>query len=144
MIELKYSIYLWSFKSDVHEYWIGSPLGLKQFWFFDHWSDDFYYRGCLGSSMVFMFLFVAQIFTLVISLASIFSANRVLALLPVLSCLTTIALMSGIGTCLLGRHWWGSYDSGYFLTYPAVLLFLLAFTLLFISKTKRLESPQKH
>jgi hypothetical protein len=75
-------------------------------------------------------MFAAQVLTLVTGVASIFVRNRFLASFPVITCATVIGLMTYALQVLLKRNFaLITPGPGYWLTYPSVLLFLLAFVL---------------
>jgi hypothetical protein len=142
MIEQSYSIYYWSFKADEQHYWVHSYTGDRQYWLYDYWFNDYYaYATYPGLSWVLIFMFIAQILTLVTGIASIFVSSRIVSLIPIISCLTTIALMvhvnMRISENLVGRF---SYQQGYWLTYPSLFLFLYAFIFhLYSSREKTLH-----
>jgi hypothetical protein len=122
------SLYYWSFKIDVQHYWLGSPTGFSQYWFHDYWFST-YVDTYSGLSWVLVFMFMAQILTLVTGIASIFTSNRIVALIPIILCPTTIALMLHVKIKVSETPGFFSYQQGYWLTYPSMSLFLLSFIL---------------
>lgn len=108
-----------------------------EYWFYDYWVKEYAYKSELP--LVFVFMLVAQILTLISGVASVFLNKRILALAPAILCPMVTALMVYVGTSL--RSWEISYQQGYWLTYPSMLLFIAAFTLSLLSH-KKFKKPK--
>lgn len=106
-----------------------------EYWFYDYWVKEYAYRSELP--LVFVFMLVAQILTLITGVASVFLNKRILALAPAILCPMVTALMVYVGTSF--RSWEISYQQGYWLTYPSMLLFIAAFTLSLLSHKKKTD-----
>jgi TRAP-type mannitol/chloroaromatic compound transport system permease small subunit len=74
---------------------------------------------------------------LITGVASVFLNKRILALAPAILCSMVTALMVYVGTSF--RSWEISYQQGYWLTYPSMLLFIAAFTLSLLSHKKKTD-----
>jgi hypothetical protein len=82
-------------------------------------------------------MFVVQILTLLAGTASILINRRVLALAPAILCPMVTALMVYVAASLEHMH---SYQQGYWLTYPSMLLFIIAFILTLVTNKKQATS----
>jgi TRAP-type mannitol/chloroaromatic compound transport system permease small subunit len=82
-------------------------------------------------------MLVAQILTLITGVASVFLNKKILALAPAILCPMVTALMVYVGTSF--RSWEISYQQGYWLTYPSMLLFIAAFTLSLLRHKKKTD-----
>ena len=128
----------WSFKSLTQQIRSASfpqPLATVEYWFHDYWIREYAYRSEL--LLVFAFMFVIQILTLIAGSASVFLNEKILALTPAILCPMVTALMVYVGTSF--RSWEISYQQGYWLTYPSMLLFIAAFTLSLLSHKKKTD-----
>lgn len=114
----------WSFKSSTQQVRSLHLYQTVEYWFYDYWVKEYAYGP--EFPLVFVFMLVAQILTLITGVASIFLNKRILALAPAVLCLMVTASMVYAGTSL---RFWHSYQQGYWLTYPSMLLFLVAFIL---------------
>jgi hypothetical protein len=125
----EYLIYYWSFRTTSHF----SPKGWLDDYVTDYWFyDNGFYEYVPGPTLswVFILMLAAQVLTLVIGIASIFITNRLLALFPIVTCATVIGLMIyAIQVLLKSNFALTPHQPGYWLTYPSILLFLLAFVL---------------
>lgn len=106
-----------------------------EYWFYDYWVKEYAFRSELP--LVFVFMLVAQILTLITGVASVFLNKRILALAPAILCPMVTALMVYVGTSF--RSWEISYQQGYWLTYPSMLLFIAAFALSLLSHKKKTD-----
>ncbi len=131
----------WSFKSlaqQIRSVSFPQPLAPVEYWFYDYWIREYAYRSEL--LLVFAFMFVIQILTLIAGTASVFLNKKILALAPTILCPMVTALMVYVGTSF--RSWEISYQQGYWLTYPSMLLFIAAFTLSLIIHKKQTKLTQ--
>jgi len=115
--------YFWSFKSSTQQI---RSLRISQewveYWFYDYWVREYAFMSEL--SLVFPLMFVVQILTLIAGTASIFINRGTLA--PAILCPMITASMIYVEKTFI--HW-HSYQQGYWLTYPSMLLFIVAFIL---------------
>lgn len=132
-IETNTSILYWSFKSEVQTFsrlgpFNGNPLAVRESWFHDHWFN--YYISRLGLSWVMISMFIIQLLILVTGTASILTSKKVVAIAPVTLCPIVTALMVYANAQLQASTWaLNSYQLGYWLTYPSILLFIVNFLL---------------
>jgi hypothetical protein len=118
-----------------------------QFWFSNYWfnaSNQYDPMGFwnLGISGIPISLFVMQILTLAFGCASIVIDRRVIQCLPVCTSLTVLGLMFYMGYRLSSFNNFGQeYELGYYLVYPSVALFALAFVLTAV-RTKYLRPKE--
>jgi hypothetical protein len=122
--------YFWSFRSSTQQFRAGILHGTVEYWFNDYWAKEYDYRPELLT--VFVIMLAAQILTLTTGAASIFFNRKILA--PVVPCLMTITLMVYIATSL---EYWHSYQQGYWITYPSMFLFIIAFILSVVTNRKQ-------
>jgi hypothetical protein len=125
----------WSFKSStqqIRSLHFPEPV---EYWFYDYWVREYADRSEL--LLVFAFMFVIQILTLIAGTTSVFLNKRILDLAPAILCPMVTALMVYVGTSF--RSWEISYQQGYWLTYPSMLLFIAAFTLSLLSHKKKTD-----
>jgi hypothetical protein len=125
----------WSFKCSTQQVRQLHLYQTVEYWFYDYWVKEYAYRSELP--LVFVFMLVAQILTLITGVASVFLNKRILALAPAILCPMVTALMVYVGTSF--RSWEISYQQGYWLTYPSMLLFIAAFTLSLLSHKKKTD-----
>lgn len=138
-IEFHYSVYYWSFKSEVRIYDLDHFAGLRQYWFSDYWFNIFSGWN-LGLDWMLISMFAAQILTIAFSIASVIANRRVPALAAIVSCIATTALMIYVNTRIYDASFYlNSYEQGYWLTYPSMILFLLAFALSLLSHKKKID-----
>jgi len=129
MIESHYSILYWSFKVEIRRYGFLTLEGVTQKWFFDYWFGDSY-RNFSGSSWLFLAMFVTQIVTLAMGIVLVFNAKKTIAAVQAAACLTTMLLMGYQNILLSGSNVIVySYQLGYWLTYPSLVLFIINFVL---------------
>jgi hypothetical protein len=141
-IEAHYSIYYWSFKSEVQIYELSHFAGLKQYWFFDYWLNSFSGWN-LGLEWMLISMLAAQILTIASSIASVIANRRVPALAAIVSCLATTALMIYVNTRIYNASFYlNSYEQGYWLTYPSMFLFITASALNEMPKRNKHRSTE--
>jgi len=118
----------WSYKAD-HTIVLYARSS-SQSWFFDYWFDanNLSYISGLWISWVPLAIFVVQALTLAFGCASFVTNRRIISSVPVCLSLTVLALMSYVGS-RLSPNYVGGYQLGYYLVYPSVALFALAFVL---------------
>ena len=109
-----------------------------EYWFYDYWVKEYAIRSELP--LVFVFMLLGQILTLITGVASVFLYKKILALAPAILCPTVTALMVYVGTSF--RSWEISYQQGYWLTYPSMLLFIAAFTLSLVIHKRQTKLTQ--
>jgi hypothetical protein len=109
------------------------------YWFSDCWfNDSSIVKPNL--SRVFTTIFITQILTFAIGVASIFVRKRLLALAPVILCVIATLLMIYASNQLSTLTPYGSgLQLGYWLNYLSMLLFLGAFILSARDMTKTIE-----
>jgi len=115
----------WSFKSLTQQIRTLNFPEPVECWFYDYWVREYADRSELLP--VFAFMFMIQILTLIAGTASVFINKRILALAPAMLCPMVTASMIYAYTSF--RPWEVSYQQGYWLTYPSMLLFSIAFIL---------------
>ena len=123
----------WSFKSStqqIRSLHFPEPV---EYWFYDYWVKEYAYRS--EFSLVSVLMFVIQILTLIAGTASVFINKRILDLAPAILCPMVTYLMVYVSTSF--RSWEISYQQGYWLTYPSMLLFIAAFILSLIIHKKQ-------
>jgi hypothetical protein len=120
--------YYRSFEADSH---ISGPLSFHphvattQYWFFDYWLNHF---PTLNLGRTLMLMFVIQALTLFSCIAYFFEDRRVLPIASILLCSAVIALMIYTSiTFLRPSYLFGDYEQGYYLIYPSLVMFVLAF-----------------
>ena len=115
------SNYYWSYRHDSYGM---NPLHHypNQYWFSNYWFT-------LWSNLpwVLLLMFIIQVLTLFLGVASVIFSRRILSFVPVLSCLGVLGLMVYAGQIL--NTGLGGYQLGYYLVYPSVGIFLFAFLL---------------
>jgi len=134
-----YKTYYWSYKSSTLDGEHGRYSQFGESWFFDYWGN--YYSHGSDLWLVFLSMFVVQVLTMITGIASIFTRRRVLALAPVLLCLTDTILMIYTNVRLqesnIGLN---PLQQGYWLTYPSMFLFIIAFILTLVTTKKQTTS----
>jgi len=132
MLKQTYSIYYWSFKSSYPIYWSasygdGQSTGLYRFydfWFHDPFLTEF------RLSWVLIFVFMAQILTLATGITAIFINRRIFTLVSATLCSMVTVLMTYTIISLSKLNLTSdSYQQGYWLTYPSIVLFIVSFIL---------------
>jgi hypothetical protein len=107
----------------------------------DNWLYEkvFYeYYAKPGIPYVLILILTFQILTLTTAIASAFFGKRVFSLSAVITCSVIIGLMTFVSLSPSRPNtFFYSYQPGYWLTYPSMILFLLAFILSLIAKKKR-------
>jgi hypothetical protein len=127
-IETRASILYWSFKSRIEFFNLlrphrVDPVVMSEQWFHDHWFDS--YASWFGLSYLLIIMFVIQILVLVTVTISVLTRRKVIAFTPVIFCSTVTALMIFTNVILQAETLaLNSYELGYWLTYPTLLLFL--------------------
>jgi hypothetical protein len=127
----------WSFKSSTQRIRLLHFPEPVEYWFYDYWVREYADRSEL--LLVFAFMFVIQILTLIAGTTSAFLNKRILDLAPAVLCPMVTALMVYVGTSF--RSWEISYQQGYWLTYPSLLFFIAAFILSLIIHKKQTKLP---
>jgi hypothetical protein len=125
-----WSTYYWSYKLDEHHVDALSQLyHVSQFWFSDYWLSD--YESVFDIRSVLIPMFVLQLLTLTLGLVSLRFDRRNLLLPPFLLSLVVAMLMTYAGERISGDVLAIStgYQSGYYLVYPSLAIFLFAFLL---------------
>jgi hypothetical protein len=133
----------WSFKADYHfpVYAVTiSQTRSMQWWYSDYW---FKFDGIrlLGFPWVMISMFVFQILALASGIASILFDRRLLSPGPVLLCLAVLMEMIYFDIDL-DRTWYFSksnYQLGYWLIYPSLVFFTIAFALSLLSHKKKTD-----
>lgn len=98
----------------------------REYWFKDYWFDsEVKYFGLSG---VLIIMFVTQILTLAAGITFVFTDRKALVYAPAILCPIIIALMTYTNLELSGTEL-GSFQQGYWLMYPSMILFLLSLTL---------------
>jgi hypothetical protein len=122
VIEDRLSFHYWSFKSSMYvfahleSYLLGKPDAVIDYWFYDYW---FSYSN-LESSWLLIFMFVVQVITSVVGITSIFLDKKFLAFMLALVCPISTLLMIQVRS---NHYSWGSFQLGFWLTYPSIALF---------------------
>jgi|GEM_PF-3327122 len=116
---------LWSYK--LRSQYIVRGGGTAEYWFDSYWFRQTT-TGFDGLRLVLPLMFVAQIATLAAALASIIRSKKVLALIPVVGCSIVLGLMAWTISTLSKNNTFAAdtVQSGYWLIYPSLGLFLLA------------------
>lgn len=143
---IKQTYPIWSFKSFypevyIHEMW--RIYSWEDHLFCDYWFNELFMTD-FRLSWVFIFMFVTQILTLAAGMAAIFINRRILAFMSATLCSMVTVLMTYASIAFSELNpTLDSYQQGYWLTYPSILLFLASFTLTtYYNNTKHLaESP---
>jgi hypothetical protein len=120
----------WSYRANFFFFSLG--IHSWQYMFFDYWfnSNNQGQIGFLGMSWIPLTIFVMQALTLAFGCASLVINRRIIRFVPVCSSLTVLALISYVGYRLSRSNNSGvGYQLGYYLVYPSVVLFALAFAL---------------
>ncbi len=112
----------WSFRSFTSQVRGLRVSQIVDVWFYDNWLKQYSIRSELLP--IFVSIFLAQILTLIIAVASTYVNKRSLASVPVILCSIVIALMTYVGSTR--RYWEISYQLGYWFAYPAMILFFCA------------------
>jgi hypothetical protein len=120
--------YLWAYKLRT-EYILGIHPP-EEFWFDSYWSGQFTTRYD-HLQLVLPSMLVAQIVIVAATIASIVWRKRILALIPVIGCSIVIALMISTNMTLSTENATvvDTAQTGYWLAYPALTLFILRFLL---------------
>ena len=117
---------LWSFK-ETHEYgYMGQGIVVEEWWFADHWSRGEFGPG-LGSWVgpFLIFMFEAQVFTVLFAALAIFKVKPYLFLSPTIPNVFTIFCMWFVSYAL-GSWYAKTFEAGFWLTFPSATLFLVA------------------
>jgi hypothetical protein len=136
-----YSFDFWSFKASyVHNYYMRSPFQSGRLWYSDYWFRFEWIQIFPGFTWVVMSMFIFQILALASGVASIIFDRRLLFLAPVLVCLTVLVEMIYFDISLGSYYaWTADYQLGYWLIYPSMLFFTIAFTLSLLSHKKKTD-----
>ncbi len=133
MIEDVFDITYWSYKSRILSLpWYGG--GEEELWFGTYWfaerEDPYSYLppSTLNISWVLIVMFLTQVLTIALGSVALFLNRKLAKLLPVISCLFVVLLMVYVGI-QVQRQTYGlvKYELGFWLCFPAALLFLFAF-----------------
>jgi hypothetical protein len=120
----------WSYKANYSAFTTTFISG--QSWGFDYWfdTDNLSFIGGLWMSWIPLTMFVIQILTLAFGCATLAINRRIILSIPLCLSLTVLALMSYVGYRLSSAlRVEGEYQLGYYLVYPSVALFAIAFIL---------------
>jgi len=119
-IDGPYRVTYWSFKAD--SFVFTTRFISQHFLFFNYW----FYYALVGQAMSWILLpmFIFQLLTLTLGVASFFVNNRIILIAPFFMCLAVLSLMS-LSKGLLE----GTYQLGYYLVFPSLALFLYSFLL---------------
>lgn len=138
----------WSFKSfsfEVRYRFDPIPEDGMSRTFLDYWFSDFWFHEKFitdsGHSWVFVLLFTIQISALVTRLASVLVNRKILALVPIALCSTVTTLMIYVDSGHSRNTTWTNYETGYWLTYPSLLMFLIAFITNLTTRKKQKKNP---
>ncbi|MEM2293797.1 MAG: hypothetical protein QXX41_11030 [Nitrososphaerota archaeon] len=128
-----FKVELWSFKCSVETFgWRHNKFDL---WFLNFWlrlpEVFIIYADFSNVSIICAVLFATQTLTLSMALASMFMEKRFVVILPVIICLTTVALMTYtfIQLSHIPYVGWVYYRVGYPLTYLSEALFATGATI---------------
>jgi hypothetical protein len=130
----------WSYKIDYTHVFL--KVTSSQSWFFDYWLNN-YILSSLGILWIPPVVFVMQALTLGFGSASLATNWRIIRSVPVCASLTVLALTFYAGYRMPDANFWGegSYQLGYYLVYPSVALFTLAFALAEV-RARHLQSKE--
>lgn len=133
-------VYYWSFRAS-HS--VNNRITQFDSFWFSTFNPDFY-MPILGMQvpMLLIAMFLAQILTVVSGLFSLFLRKRWNRVLPFAHSLTVTLLMASMHNGL-SMYKKVEYEIGYWLTYPPMLLFLLAFTTSLIAGKTRITDAEK-
>jgi hypothetical protein len=138
-----YWAYYWSFRSYTEtDGSLGYPhYGVADYWFYDCWVKFYTYDSELF--WTFTFIFMIQVLTLIIGVAFIFLDKKILA--PTVLCITVSVLMTLVNVSPREANVFSraSYELGYWLTYPSMLLFLSASLLGPVAKKRQTAHLQE-
>jgi hypothetical protein len=133
----------WSFRFYTKTY--GSLMHpydeIADYWFHDCWTKLYTYDPELF--WAFTFIFMIQVLTLIIGVAFIFLDKKILA--PTVLCITVSVLMTLVNVSPKEANVFSraSYELGYWLTYPSMLLFLSASLLGPVAKKRQTAHLQE-
>ncbi|MEM0095565.1 MAG: hypothetical protein QW660_02885 [Candidatus Bathyarchaeia archaeon] len=138
-----FKVELWSFKCSVETFgWRHNKFDL---WFLNFWlrlpEVFIIYADFSNVSIICAVLFATQTLTLSTALASIFIRKKLVVILPVIICLTTVALMTYafIQLSQIPDIGWADYRAGYPLTYLSEALFATGATIKIKFDNKRIH-----
>jgi hypothetical protein len=120
----------WSYRANY--YFLSLGIHSWQYAFFNYWfnANNQGEIGFLGMSWIPLAMFVMQLLTLCFGCASLVINKRIIRSVPVGSSLAVLALMFYVGYRLSSSNNNGAgYQLGYYLVYPSLVLFALAFAL---------------
>ena len=114
----------WSFKVDTYN---GAALFTSlpryhSYWFLDYWGSKNDFSN--GAQQLFFLIFVLQILTLGFGASSIYFKRKVVLAAPIILTIASIASMTASLNLL-----YGIFQLGYYLVFPALVLFIIAFSL---------------
>jgi len=112
----------WSFKADY--FVVTTRPFLNHYSFFGYWNDNNFVGSSSAMPYILLAMFTAQVLVLIFGIASVYLRRRAILAAPICMCLAVLALMSVSGELL-----YGTYQLGYYLVYPSIAMFLLAFIL---------------
>ena len=131
-----WSTYYWSYSVDSHNVYTTVAPSIAHYWFFDYWFNQSYVGVGLGIPWILILLFTVQVLTLIFGVIFISSSRRILSFEPIMFSIAVVALMTYTGWVISGDTGVLSfqYQLGYYLIYPAMVVFLFAFLLNQVSK----------
>jgi hypothetical protein len=132
-VETRVSVNYWSYKVTI-------SVGHEELFFNDYWffGQNIYASAVLMDPIFLITMFLTQVFTLFLGSLCLFSTKGRLRTIPFVS--SAIVTMLMVRTYVLTHasvFASVNYGLGYWLTYPSITLFLLAFTLSAIAKKKQ-------
>lgn len=140
MIMDHYDVTYWSYRATVRKWGVAyvesEPLLLSNYWFENQEPYSYPATSYLGITWILVALFHMQILTLGFGFFAVFKQRKSTQLLPVISCFSVVFLMGSMvaqagSLSGLARRAGPKYELGYWLCYPSIILFILAFILQF-------------
>lgn len=125
-----WSTYNWSYEAAEHYVNALSQSYMSHYWFSDYWFSSMGFVD-LGIPWILISLFAVQVLTLIFGVAFIMSNRRILSFEPIILSIAVAALMTYTGWVISGELevLSSKFQLGYYLVYPAIGMFLLAFLL---------------
>jgi hypothetical protein len=114
---------------------------IADYWFYDCWAKLYTYDPELF--WAFTFIFMSQVLTLIFGVAFIFLDKKILA--PTVLCITVSVMMTLVNVSPREANVFSraSYELGYWLAYPSMLLFLSASLLGPVAKKRQTAHLQE-
>ena len=122
----------WSYRADYFSGSLPPPMNSWQYWFLNYWfnANSIELPSARWIPWIPLALFVMQALTLAFGSASLVANRKTILSVPICSSLTALALMSLMSYELASSANNGAgYQVGYYLGYPSLALFALAFAL---------------